>query len=331
MPKKKVEVENAPEQKVDEQKYDEIVSQMTEVAKNADLEPQLEEKEDSSQVADEVQQAETETEEDPVLTIEEIPKHYDAPQEPEYTQAEREAMEKGWKPQGEFDDPDKKFVSAEEYLGRGDLYEKISWQNKEIKKLTEGIQMLTDANKKQQEQSIKEKADYLLQQKREAIASGNVEEAENYEKAYNETQNDLSSIVPNPNQPAPAALDFAQRNSSWFNGKGEQQKEMTAFAISYENALSQSRPNMGDEDRLLQTEKAVRKAYSHVFVNPERPTAPKVIKSSPENKGPAVKTKKFTFNMAPSEAKAVIRSMARAANMTLDDYADQLHKSGAFD
>lgn len=45
-------------------------------------------------------------------------------QAPQYSDAEIHAMETGWKPKDQYTGPEGKWVDAEEYLRRGELFDK---------------------------------------------------------------------------------------------------------------------------------------------------------------------------------------------------------------
>jgi hypothetical protein len=251
----------------------------------------------------------------------------------QYSEIEQEAISKGWRPREEYKGNPDDFRSASEFLGRTELYDKISNQNKVIKRLEEGMNELTTLNKKQHEMLLREKADYILQQKRAAIESGNVGEAEKFEEAYhniyqNEPQPSHKTVPETSSEPHPAAIEFARRNIGWFNEDSPENANMKDYAIKKEIYLQKIYPEWSDERRLMETEKAVKDFFGHRFKNINRERAPQVAITDSQNYSVKEKGDKFTFNQLPSKQKAIVRQMARYGGLSLDEYAQQLHDMG---
>lgn len=285
----------------------------------------------------------------PLEASEEPAERYEEPEEkqeePRYTEEETLAMEKGWKPQDKYEGDPKDFRNAKEFLGRSDLYDKLSGQSQTIKKLHESMKMLTEINRKQYEmlnrdrgKAYEQQLELLKQQKKAAIEIGNVDEVEKYEKAISDTQEELSRSKENtvkfeePKQEAPkehsqALKSFIERNASWIQDKSEESVRMKRYAVVFENELAAK--GIPEEQRLLETEKEVKRMFAHNFENKNRSRAAAVNMTPSENL--SIKTigkKKYTFNDVPSSVKQIVKTMARYGNMTLDDYAQQLYDTG---
>lgn len=277
---------------------------------------------------------EEEAKNDPVETEQEMdPVDREFADKRKLSSLEQEALSKGWRPKDQFIGDPEKFVEAKEFLGRTELFDRISGQNKAINELKLTVKELADMNRKQHEILEREKADYLLQQKRLAIESGNVAEAEKFEEAYhsitNESKqtNDGKVRQPEVQEPHPAAVEFARRNVGWFNDDSEENSTMKNYAIKKEVYLQKLYPEWSDERRLMETERAVKDFFSHKFKNTNRDRAPKVAVS--DNQNYSVKSKdKITFNQLPSHYKAIVRRMSQATGLSLDEYAQQLHDLG---
>lgn len=90
----------------------------------------------------------------------EVPKEQvtseDKAAEPEMSEAEKKAREKGWRPESEFDNKDgKEFVSAEEFLRRQPYFDALSKQNKQITALQKKLDKLDAENELLKAQGIK--------------------------------------------------------------------------------------------------------------------------------------------------------------------------------
>src|SRR3990167_6558130 len=65
-------------------------------------------------------------------------------EETQYTDIEQNAMELGWKPKDQFNDSEKEFIGAEEYLRRGPLIKEIMSRNRELKEMKDTLKKLSD-------------------------------------------------------------------------------------------------------------------------------------------------------------------------------------------
>lgn len=251
----------------------------------------------------------------------------------EYSELEKEAIAKGWKPKNQFNGDPGKFRSAKEYLDRGELYDALENQRHEVKLLKSTMNELLSINKRQHEMLKKEKADYLLQQKRQAIANGNIDEAEQYEKAYYdayipedypEKQQTQPDVTPDL---SPAVQEFVRRNADWFNNNTDETKRMMEYAVKKSDYLSRVYPDWTEEKQLIATEKAVKEMFYNHFENKNRGKPSSVNIPAVENYSQKQK-QKVTFNNLPEKYKPIVRKMAEYGGLTLDEYAQQLYNQG---
>jgi hypothetical protein len=245
----------------------------------------------------------------------------------EYTKEELEAISKGWKPKSTYDGDSSQFRTAREFLERGELLDVIRNQNKRLKRL--------------EEDRTKEKANLLLDRKREAIRNSDVSSAEEYEHAYHELyapqQEEVSEVAPN----LEAARDFSRRNSDWFhnyeNNVAENEK-MSDFALKHDKYLLDLYPEMADVERLQKVERAVKSKYSYNFggFKPPREKAAAVnIPSSPHMKKTVASNEKVTYNDLPFEMKKEVSEILPYLNesrmnnpYTKESYIESLVQSG---
>jgi hypothetical protein len=258
---------------------------------------------------------------------------------PKYTDTELAAMAKGWKPQDKFDKSGKKYLTAEEFIDRGELYESLSHQKKENKKLQESIKEILELNKRQAELSLKDRVNYFQQQRNAAIDLGSKVDFEKYDTEYEASKKELERVsgkqtttddqekLPTPQQHHPAVAEFVQRNNSWFYKEGEENVRMTKFVQSKEVYLRNNHPEWSDEKCILEAERSVKDLFPHRFENVNRSRKPSV--NVPSGDGISVPTsKKTTFNQLPRDVQLAIKPWAERCDMSLDDYADQLIKEG---
>ena len=255
---------------------------------------------------------------------------------PKYTDIELTAMAKGWKPQDKFDKSDKRYLSAEEFIDRGELYESLSHQKKENKKLQESMKEILELNKRQAELALKDRVNYFQQQRNAAIEIGSKADFDKYDTEYVESKKALDQVntkeqqqveTPTKKPIHPAVEEFVKRNITWFNDSSDENKQMKDFAIRKEVYLRSEHPDWSDEKCILEAERSVKDLFTHRFENVNRSRKPSVNISSPENV--SVNTsKKNTFNQLPRDVQIAIKPWAERCGMSLDDYADQLIREG---
>jgi hypothetical protein len=274
----------------------------------------------------------------PIEPVEEESQEATAPIK--YSEAELNAMAKGWKPQDKFGDPNKKYLTAEEFLDRGELYESLSHQKKENKKLQESIKEILELNKRQAELALRDRANYFNQQRNAAIEIGNKADFEKYDSEYNESKKALDEISIKPAQQAkqeqetprkpihPAVEEFVKRNISWFNDSTDENRQMRDFVIKKEEYIRATHPDWSDERCILESERSVKDLFPHRFENVNRTRKPSVNISSPESVSVNQTSKKATFNQLPRDVQAAIRPWAERCGMGLDEYAEQLIREG---
>jgi len=263
----------------------------------------------------------------------------------EYTDEERLAMSRGWRPKEEFDGDPEDFRSARQFNKLTKVFEEKETQRTTIKRLEDSMKRLTELTAKQHKALMGDRAEYYAQQKREAIKSGNVEVAEQFEKYHREAkeaaeipEDNYSAPVDNKsrnNQPPPhhAEVEFVNRHRSWLtDNNNEESKKMRDFAVSYDQTLLKNSPSMDPQDRINEVEGMIRKLYPHRFENMNRSRAQSVNVSNATNSSLASKksvSKKVIFAQLPARDKAVVREMARVAGIDdLDTYAQQIYDLG---
>lgn len=147
---------------------------------------------------------------------------------PEYTETEKEAMEKGWKPNG---GP----KSAEEFLRSEPLYKEISESHKQIKELKQIVETLNGQMTEQKELGYKQALEDLENQRVEAIQLGDVEAVNKIEEAMN--------TYKKPEEPSHhesvEAKEFFNRHASWLNDPSYEAQKIREFAEKRDKDLLQ--------------------------------------------------------------------------------------------
>lgn len=251
-------------------------------------------------------------------------------QESNYSEVEKAAMVRGWKPKEQFYGEEDTFVSAKEFLDRGNLYERISQQNHIIKKLERKLDEVANLNSKQIESQIQDKASYYVQLRREAIRNGDVEEVERieneYQKLYSQPQNHYS-YQKTPIDPY--VEEFQHRNANWYNSDTEENLRMMSFANVRDAKLAELYPDWDVQRRHREVEEAVKRAYPNRFTNVYRNMPTTVNITNRENVPRKRNSKTFGFNDLPSDWKAFVENRCEFYQVKdKDQYARELYEMG---
>src|SRR5882672_5753697 len=115
----------------------------------------------------------------------------------EPTAIEQEAVTHGWRPKEEFvEAPGKKWRSAEEFMDRKPLYDKLEEQSRKIKQLDQGLKSLADHNAGIEKAAYQRALTDLNAQKKAALADGNLLAVEEIRDKIE----DLKQAAPQPKQ-----------------------------------------------------------------------------------------------------------------------------------
>lgn len=190
----------------------------------------------------------------------------------ELSPVEQRAMEQGWVPQDQWDGPEDQWRPAKEFLDRGELFEKINAQNRDLKELRKALVDLRNHNAKIAEIEYKRALADLKSQKREALADGNVDAVmdidDKIEAVKEAQQAHAAPEVPQPSEVNPIFQTWLQRNK-WF----ESNRVMRAYANDLGKELAMR--GLSPAEVLEQVEQEVKKEFADKFRNParERPGA----------------------------------------------------------
>jgi len=259
------------------------------------------------------------------------------PPEPEFSEKEQEAMDLGWRPDGK--DRDGNTLSAEEYLARKPLFNKIHNLNEKLDdqsrtqdRLQKQIETLSEHNKKIAEAKIKEREAFLEQlkdAKEQALTDLNVAQVREIDTQIDQVREEISTqpvfegTEATP-EVSPAAKKFVEEND-WY----ETDMGLATVADDIGKRLVQEKINAGvkPEDILQYETEILNKAadevkalYPHKF---EKPKARQPRVGSNRNRQPIapVETKK-TLNDLPEDQQAIAREVMESTGQTEDQYLE---------
>ena len=134
---------------------------------------------------------------------------------PEPTADETAAREMGWRPEEEYQG-DGAWVDAKEFIGRKDLYDGLSKQSKQIKRLNSDLQALKEHNDKIADIQFQKAVREIKAERLQAMHNGEFEKAE----ALTDKQRELEAEAvqaPPTNEVSPDFVEWAEKNTWYTN------------------------------------------------------------------------------------------------------------------
>lgn len=236
---------------------------------------------------------------------------------------EAEAREKGWKPEEEYKGAKGGFVSAEEFLKREPLFERIKDQSKELKSVKRSLDAMTSQFKTQVDAQVALQVKHLKAQKTEAIKAGNVAQVEEIETAITQAEQTTAPAVGEPDE----VVEWIG-NNQWF----EENEEMKLFAMAHNKTYVEKHKNASISDSLTATEKAVKKAFPEEFAPPKKeekmPTAPNPVEGGTVPKDEKGKNNYSVARLSEEQKTVYNQMVTRSKVLKHDEFFAGLEEIG---
>lgn len=226
---------------------------------------------------------------------------------PDFSDVELEAMEQGWNPEGV---EGKKNLTAEEFLDRKPLYDKIHATEKRMKQILEGMEALKQHNATIAERERAKVIAELKAAKKIAL------ENENYD-AVVEIDDKIAEETARKNEPVSndAFIEWVSEND-WYN----QDPEMKDYADMIGTGYAGKYPNKQATDVYQYVSQEVKKRFPEKFGNVNR-TRPNPVEGA--GKGRTGTSKKYSAKDLPETDRQIMRTIVRSGIMSEQDYLKQ--------
>jgi len=242
-------------------------------------------------------------------------------QEVDYTPVEQEAMESGWVPKDKFEGDEHKWVPADEFLRRGELFKKIEDQSKQLKDVRKALADMAKLHSQVREVEYKRALDELKKQRKEALIDGDADAFEAVEEKIElvkEEQATLKTKIDVPQETEGTSHPEFQAwvaQNSWYNTN----EPMRAFADALGSQLSRS--GKSPSEVLREVAKAVREEFPKRFTNPNR-DKPNAVESG-QSKG---RSTSGGFVLTDEERQIMNRFIRTGAIKDEKEYIESLKK-----
>ncbi len=254
------------------------------------------------------------------MTTENQENQEQTPQEPQLSPVEQEALSLGWKPEEEFKaDPaneGKKWRTAEDFMDRKSLFDKIDSYHRQVRDLQKGIKSLAEHNQKIEKSAYERALKELRAEKRQALENGDVIRADELDERIDEIKEQHRAVPPPQPEPQlnPEFVAWVA-NNKWY----ETDVDMRAYADGYAQQLLQQ-GILSPEKALPMIERKVREVFSQKFRNPNKDRAP----SLETGKG---SRRADTFVLTAQEEKIMNDVIRAGAPITREEYIKQIKES----
>jgi len=240
---------------------------------------------------------------------------------PQYTEAEEEAIRKGWNPEGV---EGKRNLSAQEFLDREEFYSQIHSLKRENKKLSEDIKNLSTYQKRVRADERKRVMSELKAAKKLAL------EAEDYDKVVEIDDEILKAREEVDDTPTPTDTTVIQEeanrafqewlpNNKWYSTD----REMREYADRIGAGLFQEDPNRSPSDLFTAVEREVKARYKEKFAPASaKPRASAVEGSS---RGKPKNSSTLSEKNLSEEERSIMKTVLRTTpGMTKEEYLKEL-------
>lgn len=242
-----------------------------------------------------------------------------APEAPEPTEVEVRARSMGWVPKEEWNG-EGKWRDADEFVDRGELFEKINSQRKALKNLEENQRAFNSHLETVRKAEYKRALDQIRKEKKEALAEGDADALiEADEKLLALAKANEAAVVAPPQVetgPHPEFVAWQNRNP-WYN---ETNRAMKAFAdvegAKYAAAVQSGQMTPAEVLREIETQ--VRREFPEKFTNPNR-SKPGAVEGSRASQS----SKAEAYQLSEDEHRVMTR-LVRSGAMTKEKYIADL-------
>lgn len=248
-------------------------------------------------------------------------------EEPEFTEKELEAKDLGWNPEGQ--DRDGNTLSAEEFLARKPLFNKIKNQNqrleeqngkltaleKQMEKLAKDNQSIAAAKIKEREAFLEQ----LKQAKEVALDELKVDEVRHIDNQMEKVREELSKPAEEPAKEqyvSPDYNDFVAENEWAKDETSAMYDSAERIAIRYK----QVHPEATDKELYGHIHKEIRDAYPHKFET--KPVRRQGVGNNNQRQPIKPVVTKKTLSDLPEDQRAIAQEVMESTGQTIDEYLE---------
>lgn len=230
--------------------------------------------------------------------------------EQNYSEIELEAIEQGWNPEGV---EGKRNLTAEEFLDRKPLYDKMHKLEKRLKEQDKKFDAMQQHEKMVRERMHQEHIAELKAAKKEAFNKFDYDAVEKIEDEIDQAKKEYEKETA-PEAASASQADIQATLESWVekNPWYNEDKTLQRFAIGEGQDYRNENPGASFDEVLAHIAKTVKKEFPEKFQNMNRQKPSSVEGSSTSGRRVPATAKQKTAKDLPEEAIPVMRTLIRA-------------------
>lgn len=248
--------------------------------------------------------------------------------QPELSPIEQRAMEMGWRPKDEWKGEEHDWISADAFVARKPLFEKIESQNRvlkttrqEMNQLRETLDQFKQHHAKVRETEYQRALADLRKEKAEALREGEAERVVQLDEQIDlvkdqiaEAKADTISRATVAASPPPELTQWIEENP-WYT----QDAEMKTFADIAGNAYIKNHGITDPVEVLKHVNKQVKRAFPDKFTNPNR-ERPSAVEGTGNRRGSKASTSKVDDSELSDQEREVMNNFVKSGLMTKEEY-----------
>ena len=242
-------------------------------------------------------------------------------QQVEYSDVEKQALEKGWKPKEEYQGDPGKWRSAEVFVALEEPLKRIEHQSKELKAVRAALEAFKEHHTKVKETEYDRALKSLQDARRTAMREGDTEQALLLEDKVEEIKAEKAQVVAEGKKPIPEVQESIHPEfKEWLNHNGWYETSKAMRAVADKLGLEYQAEGLSPREVLKRVEADIRKEFPHKFENGNKNRAMGV---EPPSRGG--RTGKDDFALDDTE-REIMRKIVRSGAMTEKEYIAELKR-----
>lgn len=254
----------------------------------------------------------------PEIKIEGTEQVQEQVQEKQYSEIELKAIDQGWIPKDDFDGDPSEFIDAPEFVRRGELFEKIENQSKQVKRLEKALVAFKEHHTKVKEAEYNRALKALQDERRRLLVEGEHDRAFAIEDKIEEVKQEKEQIVREAQVEPVADNEYTAQFQNWVGRNEWYETDRIMRKAADALGLDYHQQGYSPEDVLRKVEQDIKKEFAHKFVK-KQPVS--TVEPSTRSS-----TKSDSFRMSEDETR-IMRQIVASGVMTEAEYIKELKRT----
>jgi hypothetical protein len=240
---------------------------------------------------------------------------------PELSPEEERATESGWVPKDQWKGDPEAWRPAKEFNERGELFNRIKQQSKDIGELRQAMNFLTNQQRKQYFQGFNDAIVQLKARRDTALEEGDLVAAQRFndkidehKEVLREQKQQAVATPPAQAQPTQTFFSWADKNQ-WYT----KDRKMTHFADAVGLTFKEENPEATESDMLRHVSQEIKERFPEKFQQARGAPSP-----DGEGRGGQGKQSKSSYSSVessmPEDHRQMMKTIMKATGMSKEEY-----------